>query len=86
MIRGSELGAAGSLPALPFAQKKVIEGVVEWFGSLSGERLRELTHSESPWLGARKGCKVGDRCANEIAAEAIRRFYVSSACVNSIAR
>lgn len=86
MIGKGDLDTVGFSPALSHAQKKAIEEVVKRLGSFSGEQLRELTHGESPWRDARKGYKPGERCANEIPVEAMRRYYASSACTNSIAR
>ncbi len=45
------------------------------FSSLSGPELEALTHSEAPWIAARKGFGPADRCNNIISKPAMAEFY-----------
>lgn len=86
MIGKGDLETLGSPLKLSISQRSAVERVIELFGSYSGEQLRELTHQENPWASARKGCKPGERCANEITVDAMRDFYSSSSCENPVAK
>ena len=84
MVGPGDLGSSGSSDVLSEQQRLAAEKAVELFGSYSGERLRELTHSEAPWVDAREGYEPGERCEVEITVDAIRRYYSSSLCSNPI--
>ena len=45
------------------------------FSTLSGPELESLTHSEAPWIDARKGFGPADRCNNIIPKSAMAEFY-----------
>jgi uncharacterized phage-associated protein len=49
--------------------------VMEVYGGLSAWDLERLTHSETPWLEARKGVAPDANCTNEISVESMRAFY-----------
>ena len=45
------------------------------FGIYDGKYLEELTHSESPWINARKGYEPGQKCEVVIQKEAMKDFF-----------
>jgi len=86
MIGRGALDQFASLSTLSDSQRAAIDRVIELFRSYSGERLRALTHNETPWADARRGYRPGERCENEITAESMRKYYSSPDCPNPIAR
>lgn len=56
--------------------------VISKIGDYSGIELSKLTHSESPWIDARIGCKPNERCNKEITRDAIAVYYSSDDCKN----
>ena len=69
---------------LSACSRNAIDKAVEIFGDKAGDKLREITHSEKPWIDARGDCKPSDSCNAEITVEAIREYYTSSECTNPI--
>ncbi len=49
--------------------------VLDAYGEMTGGQLSALTHSESPWLDARRGLNAGQRSSQEITHESMQRFY-----------
>ncbi|MEO6286812.1 MAG: type II toxin-antitoxin system antitoxin SocA domain-containing protein [Dyadobacter sp.] len=45
------------------------------FSTLTGPELEALTHSEAPWIDARKGFGPADRCNNIISKPAMAEYY-----------
>ena len=45
------------------------------FGIYDGKYLEELTHSETPWIEARKGYQPGEMCTNIITKESMKNFF-----------
>ena len=45
------------------------------FGIFDGKYLEELTHKETPWINARKGCEPGSTCHNVITKESMKKFF-----------
>jgi uncharacterized phage-associated protein len=54
---------------------EVLEEVWEAYGELSARQLRELTHSETPWLDARNGLEPAEKSANRISHAAMKAYY-----------
>ncbi|MBP0019726.1 MAG: SocA family protein [Cyanobacteria bacterium SBLK] len=54
---------------------EVLEEVWESYGELSARKLRDLTHSESPWLNARNGLEPAERSTNSISHEEMKAYY-----------
>ncbi|WP_346239380.1 Panacea domain-containing protein [Niabella insulamsoli] len=52
-----------------------ISMVLNKYGCLSSFELEILSHSEKPWIDARKGCAPHERCTNIISKEAILQYY-----------
>ena len=58
-------------------EKGTIGGVVEYYGDKSPQWLSDLTHSETPWIEARRGIPDGQRGAAEITLESMAMYYSS---------
>ena len=56
-------------------QKETIDIVLRDYGSMEPFELRELSHSESPWLNARGGLPEGACCNTIISKDAMGSFY-----------
>jgi uncharacterized phage-associated protein len=54
---------------------RVIEQVMSSYGSWSGPQLRELTHSQKPWLEARRGLAPTQRSRTRIAPGTMREYF-----------
>ena len=46
----------------------------EYFG-ISAYDLEQLTHSEEPWIKARRGCQIDEICMNNIEKSWIENYY-----------
>ena len=57
--------------------KAIILAVLRKYGSMSGDELSELSHSELPWQNARKGVSDGQSCEEVIADEQMKAYYSS---------
>jgi uncharacterized phage-associated protein len=58
-------------------RKKLFESVMTNYGSLSAFELELLSHSEPPWLEARKGLAENDIGTNKISKESMQEYYHS---------
>jgi uncharacterized phage-associated protein len=56
-------------------QIDIIDEVLDEYGKLSALKLESLTHSESPWIAARKGYGPADRCTNIIRKDVMMEYY-----------
>lgn len=56
-------------------QQDLIVAVLNDLSAWSGLELETATHSELPWLEARKGCAEGDKCHALISKDTTRDFY-----------
>jgi uncharacterized phage-associated protein len=56
-------------------QRDLIADVISEYGEKSAYHLECLTHSEKPWIDARKGVGIGDKSSNVIPKESMARFY-----------
>ena len=57
------------------SQVELIDDVIDELKGLSGLQLENMTHSEEPWLYARRGYEAGERCAVIIPNELIKGYY-----------
>lgn len=55
----------------------LLESVWETYGDKSANELEALTHSESPWINARKGLESDQPSDNVISSEDMHSFYKS---------
>ena len=56
-------------------QIELIYSVLNKYGTLSSFELEMLTHSEQPWIEARKGFPPHERCTNVIPKDRMKEFY-----------
>jgi uncharacterized phage-associated protein len=56
-------------------QIELISDVLSEYGSKSDYHLECLTHSEKPWIEARKGVEPGEASTNKLSTETIKQFY-----------
>jgi uncharacterized phage-associated protein len=47
------------------------------YGDESANELEVLSHSEPPWINARRGCAPGERCSREIDIDDMKEYYRS---------
>lgn len=52
-----------------------IEVVLQGYARYSAQQLSELTHSEEPWIRARRGCEPEDRGSAVITVASMAEFY-----------
>lgn len=52
-----------------------IDYILENYARYSGSQIEAMTHSEDPWINARKGYGPMERCHVEITQEAMRDYY-----------
>ncbi len=55
----------------------ILNEVWDAYGQFSAKRLEELTHTEAPWVNARKrrNCGPGDACREIITKDEMRDYY-----------
>jgi len=58
-------------------QRDSIDKMLEFYGDQSSQWLSNLTHTEDPWLDARKGVPMGQRSNQEITHAALMEYYSS---------
>jgi len=56
-------------------QKETIDVILDHYGDKSGQWLSDLTHSERPWVYARRGIPPFERGSKEISLESMQEFY-----------
>ena len=56
-------------------ERETIDGVLKFYGQKSSSWLSDLTHSEAPWIGARRGLSPGQRGDHEITTAAMAEYY-----------
>ena len=56
-------------------QKDTVNVILEHYGDKSGQWLSDLTHSEKPWICARRGIPPFERGNREITLESMAEFY-----------
>jgi uncharacterized phage-associated protein len=62
-------------PEFTSDELEVLEEVWSAYGELSARQLEHLTHSEEPWLEARRGLDPGDKSQNKIPLEHMQLYY-----------
>ncbi|MEP7220659.1 MAG: type II toxin-antitoxin system antitoxin SocA domain-containing protein [Bacteroidota bacterium] len=68
---------SGNPDKLGRKQRATVDSVLAFYGSKSGQWLSELTHSEAPWIEARKDIPDGQRGHSEISLAALAEYYGS---------
>jgi uncharacterized phage-associated protein len=59
-------------------QRQTINRALAFYGTLTGNELSALTHSERPWMDAREGLAPNQPGTREITHQAMREFYGSA--------
>lgn len=65
----------GNERLLSEAQKGVIDDVIDFYGDKDPQWLIDLTHSEDPWVAARKGLSSNERGNREITLDSMQLYY-----------
>lgn len=65
----------GNSQLLSIVQKETIDKVLDFYGGKSAQWLINLTHSETPWINARKGLGPSERGCNEIKQSDMAEYY-----------
>lgn len=65
----------GNSANLTLIQKDTVDAIIRDYGSKSSQWLSNLTHSEQPWLDARKGLAPGKRGNREIPLASMAEYY-----------
>lgn len=65
----------GDPEALTEDERKSVDAVLKAYGDWQPVELIDQTHSEAPWINARKGVPAGERSHNEITDEAMYNYY-----------
>lgn len=65
----------GDPQALDEKAVAIVDAVLDAYGHQSPQALSELTHSEQPWIEARRGAAPGSRSEAEITPRAMRAYY-----------
>ncbi|QWT17266.1 DUF4065 domain-containing protein [Collinsella sp. zg1085] len=84
MICKAQLEESVVLNKLSCSEQETARFVIAKLGEFSGEELRELSHSEAPWVNAREGLLEDERGNRVITVDAILNFYSSKTCSNPI--
>ena len=58
-------------------ERDTIDNVLNAYGNKSAQWLSDQTHSDAPWLTARKGLSDADRGDHEISLESMAEYYSS---------
>lgn len=64
-------------PEFPDDVEKLLESVWDTYGGKDGNELEALSHSEEPWIVARRGLKEDERGKVIIKPKVMRSFYRS---------
>jgi uncharacterized phage-associated protein len=68
-------GWKGDPSALSKSQLETIDSVISYYGGMTAQGLSDLTHSETPWIEARKGLAPLERGNSEITHAAMAEYY-----------
>ncbi len=68
---------SGNSDNLTKLEKEDIDKVIEYYGDKDPQWLSDLTHSEDPYINARKGVPDRERSNKEITLESIAEYYGS---------
>lgn len=56
---------------------RFINFILENYAGCSSNQLEAMSHSEDPWIEARKGYRPTERCTEEISEETMQKYYGS---------
>lgn len=67
----------GDPNALTESERATVDAVLGFYGDKSSQWLSDLTHSERPWIDARRGLPAGAPCVCEIPLASLAEYYGS---------
>lgn len=67
----------GDPSVLSKQQRETIEAVVGYYGEHTAQWLSDLTHSEAPWMQARRSIPSGERGSIQIPLASMAEYYSS---------
>lgn len=67
----------GDPDALDDTGKDTVNAVLRFYGDKSAQWLSDLTHSEAPWLSARRNLAPGERSSQRISVSSMAEYYGS---------
>lgn len=73
-IAPGELGNT-SVRRLTADERSTIDAVLDAYGGMTAHQLSELSHSERPWLSARRGLAPMERGSNVISQRALYEYF-----------
>ncbi|MGW7532093.1 Panacea domain-containing protein [Amycolatopsis sp. NPDC054798] len=68
-------GREGRAEALTPTERETVDAVISFYGEMTGWQLRELSHSERPWLEARGDLPEGEPSTAPVTLASMRRYY-----------
>lgn len=71
----NEIPKVDKAPVFDERTLTLLNAVYDAYGSLSGDQLEEITHSELPWIQARGTCKPWEPCVEPISCETMAEYY-----------
>lgn len=74
-IEASDVLDKNAKDKLEDADVEFIDYILENYAKYSGVQIEAITHSEAPWMDARKGYEPMERCHNEITEQKMKDFY-----------
>ena len=69
----------GNPSILAKKERETVRAVLKFYGPRPSQWLSDLTHSEAPWLKARKGLDPGERGSRRISPASLAEYYGSLA-------
>lgn len=90
-VHFKEYGSANILKVYSFdssvfeqEETKILDLVWSVYGKYDAKYLERLTHSEKPWIMARRGIDQKERCTNVISKKEIQEYYLGLREINNI--
>ena len=65
----------GNPSALSQTERETVDAVCDHYGKLTGQQLSDMTHSETPWLEARKHVPAGQRSNASVSPDVMQEFF-----------
>ena len=84
IIGPGQLATQADAAKLTARERSLLSRTIDALGGYDGRQLSKLSHSESPWKEARRGCEEDTRCNTVIPNDAIKRYYSSPTCQNPL--
>ncbi|MDO5557276.1 MAG: DUF4065 domain-containing protein [Clostridia bacterium] len=56
-------------------KKELLDVVIKYFGYYNGKALEKMTHFEAPWVEARRGKKLEEKCNSIITKNNIEKYF-----------